>query len=282
MAVKDSPVAYNGLRVNAIWSISATLLCIMTRELLSKAWRPIYARRLSAQARRMRRKRLQFYSSFIGSGDLVFDIGANIGERSDRFLALGAVVVAVEPQVECTELMRCQWKDEPRFTLFEDACAETAGERELFVSDASTLSSMSPEWIDAVRRNGVFSDYQWDETRVVATITLDMLVAEQGTPDFLKIDVEGFEYGVLSGLTQPVGCASIEWHGVSLSASERCIDRLSSIGMDEFNVSLGESMSWELPRWVPAVEVIAFLNGVTDKLAWGDCYARRSGHRSPE
>jgi FkbM family methyltransferase len=229
----------------------------------------------------MRRKRLQFYGSFIGDGDLVFDVGANVGERSDVFLALGAAVVAVEPQAECIAQLRSRWQDEPRFTLFEGACAEDAGERELFVSDASTLSSMSPEWIDAVRRNGVFSDYRWDETRVVATTTLDALVEEHGRPHFLKIDVEGFEYGVLSGLTQAAGSASIEWHGVSLPAAGRCVDRLSELGMSEFNVSLGESMKLELPRWVDAAEVVAFLHGVGDKLAWGDLYARRPGGRSP-
>jgi FkbM family methyltransferase len=260
---------------------AVTLLPIVAIEMLRKAWRPINARRLSAQARGMRRKRLQFYGSFIASGDLVFDVGANIGERSDVFLALGAVVVAVEPQVECTEHLRSRWENEPLFSLFEGGCAEVSGESELFVADANTLSSMSPEWIDAVRRNGVFNDYRWDETRVVATTTLDALIAEHGTPDFLKIDVEGFEYGVLSGLTQPVGCASIEWHGVSLPAAARCIDRLSSLGMDEFNVSLGESVSWGLPRWVDAAEAVAFLSTKTDKLAWGDVYARTPGHSSP-
>jgi FkbM family methyltransferase len=248
--------------------------------MLRRAWRPIQARRLLAQARRMRRKRLKFYEGLIGGGDLVFDVGANIGERSDVFLALGAVVVAVEPQIECTERLRSQWADEPRFSLFEGACAEVAGERELFVSDAHTLSSMSPEWIDTMRQSGIFSNYRWDETRVVATTTLDALVAEHGIPDFLKIDVEGLEYGVLSGLSTPVGCASIEWHGVSLRAAARSIDRLSDLGMSEFNVSVGESMSWELPRWVDAEEVVAFLNSIAGKLAWGDLYARRPGFRS--
>jgi FkbM family methyltransferase len=217
---------------------------------------------------------MRFYGSFIASGDLVFDVGANIGERSDVFLALGASVVAVEPQAECTAQLRSRWQDEPRYTLFEGACAEAAGERELFVANANTLSSMSPEWIDTMRQNGVFSDYRWDEKRAVVTTTLDALVAEHGCPDFVKIDVEGFEYGVLAGLTQPVGCASIEWHGVSLTATKRCIERLSEVGMTQFNVSLGESMSWALPGWVDGGEAGAFLGGL-DKLAWGDVYARR-------
>ncbi len=247
----------------------------MVGEVIRRVSRPTREFLRPVDARRRKRQRLRFYGSLISSGDLVFDIGANLGERSEVFLALGALVVAVEPQAECVERLCSRWKDELRFTLFAGACAEEEGERKLFVSDAHTLSSMSPEWIEAVRGSGRFRDYRWDETRVVTSTTLDALIAEHGTPVFVKIDVEGFEYGVLSGLTQPVGCASIEWASESLSMTTRCIDYLSGLGMSEFNISLGESMSWALPQWIDAGEVVAFLCNTKEKLAWGDVYARK-------
>lgn len=247
----------------------------MVNETIRGMQRSTRARLRLAYARRMRGRRLRFYSRFIGSGDLVFDIGANMGERSEIFLALGAFVVAVEPQVECLKRLCNKWKDDPRFTLFEGACAEERGTRELFVSDADTLSSMSADWIDAVRRSGRFTDHRWDETRVVATTTLDALIAEHGIPVFLKIDVEGFEYGVLSGLSQPVDCASIEWSSESLQATARCVEYLSRLGMDEFNFSFGDSASWALPKWVDDRKIISFLAKPMEKLAWGDLYARR-------
>lgn len=221
----------------------------------------------------MRRKRLRFYGELIMPGDLVFDVGANVGERSEVFLALGASVVAVEPQTECTERLRARWADHPHFTLVEGACAEAVGEGELFVSDVSTLSTMSRDWIEAVSQNGVFSEYRWEERRTVTTTTLDVLTAEYGVPRFVKIDVEGFEHVVLAGLSQPVGCASVEWQRMSLDATARCIDHLAQIGMAEFNVSLGESMAWELPRWVDAATALDVLRA-RDKLEWGDLYAR--------
>ncbi len=40
----------------------------------------------------------EFYSQFIRPGDLVFDIGANRGDRTEVFVQMGARVVAAEPQ----------------------------------------------------------------------------------------------------------------------------------------------------------------------------------------
>lgn len=235
----------------------------------------------SAQAKLMRRKRMRFYAGLIDRGDLVFDVGANMGERTELFLALGADVVAVEPQAECAQHLRSRWKNEPRFTLFEGGCAESVGEGELFVADAHTLSSMSSTWIETVQSSGRFSNERWEEKRVIATTTLDALIEEHGAPAFAKIDVEGFEYGVLSGLTQPVSCASIEWARESLAGTFRCVDRLSGLGMSEFNLTLGESMSWKLPAWANASAVISVLSHTTDEMAWGDLYARTPAPTRP-
>ena len=45
---------------------------------------------------RQTQKMKSFYSHFIGKGDLCFDVGANLGNRAEVFLALGATVVAIE------------------------------------------------------------------------------------------------------------------------------------------------------------------------------------------
>ena len=54
-------------------------------------------------------ERRKFYEQFIHPGDLCFDVGANIGNRTVIFLELGAKVIAIEPQKECYEKLtkRC-------------------------------------------------------------------------------------------------------------------------------------------------------------------------------
>jgi FkbM family methyltransferase len=225
----------------------------------------------------MRRRRIRFYNSFIKRGDIVLDVGANMGERSELFLALGARVVAIEPQSECAEHLRRRFGDHPNFALFQGGCDDHIGEAELFVGDASTLSTMSSTWIDSVRGSGRFDGHHWREKRVVATTTLDALIAEHGAPAFVKIDVEGFESQVLAGLGRPVRCLSIEWARESLSVTAGCVEQLVALGMTQFNVSHGEAMSWALGQWVDGNEVTRILASAADPLAWGDVYARVPG-----
>jgi FkbM family methyltransferase len=215
------------------------------------------------------------YSQLVRAGDLVFDVGANLGNRTEAFLALGARVVAIEPQRECVKHLRRRWPDEDRLTVVPAAVSDSEGQGELFVSEASTLTSMAPEWIEAIVASGRFSGYSWDQRITVPTTTLTRLVAEHGRPAFCKIDVEGFEAKVLEGLDQPLPAVSLEFAKEALHMTRRCIERLMELGPTEFNFSLGESLEWALPRWVSGPELLAALERLPDQeLPWGDVYAR--------
>src|SRR5690348_10138144 len=68
-----------------------------------------------------RRRARALYAAFIKPGDLCFDIGAHVGNRTEHFLALGARVVAVEPQPAAMALLRRWYGSDPRVTLVEAA-----------------------------------------------------------------------------------------------------------------------------------------------------------------
>ncbi len=46
------------------------------------------------------------YTRFLRAGDLAFDIGAHVGDRTGSFRRLGARVVALEPQPLCARAIR--------------------------------------------------------------------------------------------------------------------------------------------------------------------------------
>ena len=216
---------------------------------------------------------VEFYRRFIKPGDVVFDVGANVGNRSVVFLELGARVVAVEPQDKCGRELERRFGSNPAFTLVRDALGESEGEAELLVSDESTVSSMAKDWVETVKSTGRFGETEWQKVQKVHTTTLDSLVARHGSPAFCKIDVEGYEPVVLSGLSKKIGAISFEFTPEFFSGTTRCVEHLSRIGYREFNFSLGESMALELPVWLDGPEILRSLSRVPAS-AFGDVYAK--------
>jgi FkbM family methyltransferase len=228
-----------------------------------------------------KQKFLKFYSRFIKKDYLCFDIGANLGSRTDTMLKLGARVVAVEPQDTCMEKLEKKYKDNNRVSLVKKAVGEGKGKEKLMVSDVHTISSMSEDWINSLKSSDMFfvssSAFEWQESIEVKVITLDQLIAEYGIPDFCKIDVEGYEYKVLSGLSRPISMISFEFTPTR-EFTELAIDtveHLAAIGRVEFNYTLGESVVFDLKKWVKPEDMSDILSTLPQKTSiCGDIYAR--------
>jgi len=154
------------------------------------------------------------------------------------------------------------------------------GAKEFFIDRSHTLSSMSKEWIAIVRGSGRFSNHRWDDKVTVETTTLDLLIKEYGRPSFCKIDVEGFEFEVIQGLSQPVNMLSFEFIPEYPDPVLTSIEYLSKLGNAEFNYSLAESTSFALPRWNNADDMASiFLALPRDSVNFGDIYVRFADHK---
>tara|TARA_B100002019_G_scaffold286240_1_gene296415 strand:+ start:5795 stop:6595 length:801 start_codon:yes stop_codon:yes gene_type:complete len=218
---------------------------------------------------------LAFYSQFIKKGDLVFDVGANVGSRSKLFLNLGAKVVAFEPQPELCEHLTQHLRFHKNFTLMPTGLGANSSVVELRISDAHVLSSMSNRWIESTRKSGRFSSYNWDKSIDVKIDTLDNMLNKFGVPRFVKIDVEGYEYEVLNGLSQPIKTISFEFTSEEKKQAFACLEKLNKIADYKFKLSEGEKMEFNNEEWLPKSEFCEFINAYTEKskLLWGDIYA---------
>ncbi len=221
------------------------------------------------------KKYLRFYSQFIQEGDLCFDIGANIGDRTLIFSELGARVIAIEPQSTCVKALKKRINGNRSIVTLWKAVGDKKGYIGLKVNtEANCLSSCSPEWIEVVKGTKRFTQNQWDRTITVPITTLDDLIDNYGIPSFIKIDVEGFEHTVLKGLSQSVRAVSFEYTPGYISSAKDCIDRLTTLGVTRFNYSIGEDMKFKLPEWVDGLEMYRILAKLPDTALAGDVYAK--------
>lgn len=221
---------------------------------------------------RHRKEALQFYSQFIRKGDLCFDVGAYIGNKTEILLELGAKVVCIEPQQVCLQHLYKLFGNNKDVIIVAKAVADREGYAELAIcEDAPAISTMSDRW----QNEGRFSkDHKWTTTQEVPTTTLDALIVQYGLPVFCKIDVEGFEEPVLKGLTKPIPFISFEFTREFFRDAKQCINHLLSIGPVEFNCSIGKSMKLLFPTWVTPNELYEKLDSLEDVLLWGDIYAK--------
>jgi len=216
-------------------------------------------------------ERISFYKQFIKAGDLVFDVGANVGNRTEVFLACQASVVAVEPQPSCVEILKKKFNNS--ITIEQVGLSDAEGELEMYLASDTTASTFDNNYIKDTKDK--FRYTAWNQSIKVQVTTLEKLIARYGVPQFCKIDVEGFEFQVLKGLKSTIPCLSFEY-----AVPERkqamldCMQLLNNLSADgQFNYSIGETMTWALNNWMSYADFKHHVNSPSfDKTLFGDIY----------
>jgi FkbM family methyltransferase len=223
----------------------------------------------------------KLYSDFVHPGDLVFDVGAHLGDRSVALAALGARVIALEPQPTVARWLRRIVGGKDRIVVRTEAVGAAPGVARMAVSARHpTVSSLSDSWrASLARENRGFAGVRWDASAEVPVVTLDELIRTHGVPTFCKIDVEGYEAEVLAGLSQPLRALSFEFVSGQLGVASACVRRLCELGPYRFNVVLGEGRRFAFADWVDADALDGWLAAGAAGAPSGDVYARLQAER---
>ncbi|HTR22493.1 MAG TPA: FkbM family methyltransferase [Terriglobales bacterium] len=245
------------------------------------------------------RREVDFYKSLLTGferGDLVFDVGANEGAKTDVFLRLGARVIAIEPDDMSSSGLKERFLRLRIFplpvTIVTQAVSDVVGAREMLVDGpGSAVNTMSPKWAESLKNNKATFPYghcglEFKKTKMVETTTIEELINRYGVPFFVKIDVEGHELSALRGLRRPVPYLSFEVNLPEFRTEGlECIRLLAGLAAaGRFNYTSDCIHGLALTEWVAADEFSAVLNQCSERsieVFWKTDFAgtRTSGAR---
>jgi FkbM family methyltransferase len=220
---------------------------------------------------------LKFYRNLLTGfqrRDLIFDVGANCGYKTDVFVRLGAKVLAVEPDasnqaVLRRKFLRYRFSKKPVIVVGKALSDQDTVETMWIDAAGSALNSLSHKWVETLRRDPSRFGHSLDfnQERRVQTTTLEGLFATHGVPFFVKIDVEGYELKVIRGLKRPVPVLSFEVNLPEFkSEGLQCIAALASIAEDgKFNYAFDCQRGLVLNQWLGAREFISVYNGCNER-----------------
>jgi FkbM family methyltransferase len=209
--------------------------------------------------------------------DLIFDVGANEGTKTDVFLRLGARVVAIEPNDACQRVLRdrfLRYRLKPRpVTLIGKAVSNEVGTEKMWIDGpGSAVNTISRKWADHLKadkesfKHGHFG-LEFSTSELVETTTIEQMVNLHGVPFFIKVDVEGHELSVLMGMRRPVPFLSFE---VNLRSFRRegieCVGVLRRLQPDgRFNYTPDCCSGLVLKDWLKSDEFCAVLDSCSDE-----------------
>ncbi|HEX7080821.1 MAG TPA: FkbM family methyltransferase [Gammaproteobacteria bacterium] len=211
-----------------------------------------------------RDREVEFYRSLLRGlteGDLIYDIGANHGYKTDIFLRLGARVVAVDPDPANHAILTQKFRSlrlvRRPVTIVQKAVSREKGHMTLWIDEpGSAKNTLSPKWVDTLRHDSDRFGHTltFNAQREVETTTIADMIEVYGRPFFIKIDVEGHELDVILGMREPVPYLSFEVNLPEfLSEGLECVKALDRLGPNSlFNYSPSVETGLALPQWLPA------------------------------
>jgi FkbM family methyltransferase len=136
---------------------------------------------------------------FVQRGNVVWDVGANIGLftfSAAHLAGSNGRVVALEPDAWLVQLLRRSARIQPAASAPVDiipAAVAHAVDLRTFQIAARSRAANSLKGYGSTQTGGIA------EEEIVVTVSLDWLSDKYPAPDILKIDVEGAELEVLRG-----------------------------------------------------------------------------------
>ena len=207
---------------------------------------------------------ISFLKTFLNKKSIIFDIGANHGDKTEAFQKLGKLVIAFEPDKTNLDFLNFRFHNNSKVIVVNKALSNEISRTTFYVNNhGSGLNT-----IDKKRQE----EANFKISYMVKTTTIDQMINKFGKPDFVKIDVEGHELKVLMGLSQKIDTIVFEANFTeSRKYTIGCIEHIYSLS-SSYLFNYGFDTGLENNQWMTKEEIKAFL--LKSKLKYLNVYCK--------
>jgi FkbM family methyltransferase len=208
---------------------------------------------------------------------IIFDIGCNVGDWTRANYSKDKKFICVEAAPVLAENTRIAFKDIDNIEVLSCAVSDKDDQEiEFYLTSNNSdpvLSSCVRRWETKSR----FKDFFDKKGIKVKTITIDRLIELYGEPEYIKIDVEGYENVVLRGLTHKSGMISFEWGEEEKDCVIENINYLKGLGYKEFALHESDEYCYMPEEWVDYNDILKIVNETLvpeRSYKWGMIFAK--------
>ncbi len=217
----------------------------------------------------------QLYKSLLPNNALCFDLGSHLGNRTKVMSQLARLVISVEPQPSLYAYQKKKFKKLSNVKIEQLGIGAKKDVLTFYISEQfPTISTFAEKaWRDKMMEVGP-SGISYDQEINVEVISLDLLIAKYGLPDYCKLDIEGFEIKAIEGLSEKIPLLSFEFMCFKPNETDACLEKLSILGYQEFNYFIAENANFVLPNWVGINDLKVELLKHKSKITAGEIFCR--------
>lgn len=153
------------------------------------------------------KKEIQFHKKILNKDDLIFDLGANMGEKSNVFSHFTKRIILYEPEEVLYNKLRLRFRGNDNILIHNLIVLDKAKET-LFYSIPGN------EAYSSIIKNYKKDFIQLNKSKVIKkkkmSTTLNIEIKKFGLPSYIKIDCEGSEKLILKDLNYKIKIISFE------------------------------------------------------------------------